>query len=158
MTVSIELYEIADWMASVISNHDFGLTLEVERSYADWDDLLTEMDEIHVDVVPVGYPSSELDTRGAIADQNTIDIGIRKHFSLGDTQTNDGRIAIEEIDALVKLLRQIKKLLIKKRAVDDSEAIWKATAVTITFDRKMLRDHQQFLGIIRFTLDVYDEL
>jgi len=156
--MSALLVTIADALTAELNAHDFGVQFKAERSYADWDELLEELDTLRVDVVPVGYGDADLESRGTLHYLPAVDIGVRRHFGSGDEQENDGRIDQAQIDALVLLVEQIHAFFTKQRPDDTVEAIWKQGKVNVTFNRQMLRDHRQFMGIVRFTFDAYQAL
>ena len=77
----------------VLSDNKFSQEFEPVRSYADWELPLEDSDDLHVDVVPVGSPDMELETRGSIGYAPQVDIVIRKRLAAGQ-QEADGTLIL----------------------------------------------------------------
>lgn len=133
-----------------------------ERSYADWDfkleamDLLAlqDADKLHVDVVGhTMQQASELATRGSLRYTVPIDIAVRRKFGQDKQNDDTGRIAIEEIDALMLLTQELFVMFTKVRLADFQYAIWDndkgGTNIVVAPDVKHLRELRQFTAIIR---------
>lgn len=142
-----------------------------KRSYADWDEALEDLDTLHVDVVPVGpgNPKLVMLTRSAWEYVVSVQIGVRKRFGHTDQDSTTGRILAEEIDALILLLEKIGKYFMPsqttqtgRRLADMPEAVWmpevgereRGTEFQTSFDREMLRNNRQYIGIVRLTYKV----
>jgi len=135
-----------------------GLQFTAERSYADWkDDELEDLDCLHVDVVPVRYDNTDLDSRGSVGYVCSVDIGVRKKFGQGDN-SQSGRIRKEEVDRLVLLVEQLHEHFCKDLLSTFEDATWRDTKIPTTFSRRHLRDARLFLGVIRVSFDVSKSL
>lgn len=140
---------VADAIATALNRRDFGLAFEAERSYADWDDKLEDMDSIHVDIVPSGYYRAELLDRATTAYGCLTNIAVRKRFDLNE-QLDDNTIDLTAIDELVSFCESIHLYLAATRlAAPVDDAIWDSTEMRLEFDRKALREDRQFTGILR---------
>jgi hypothetical protein len=132
-------------------------------SYADWELQLKDADVLHVDVVAVTTDQAlELVTRGGKVHYTIpVDIGVRKHFSDGDHES-DGSIKKASVDPLVLLVQEIHETFAETRMADfaiaNASATWKGTDILISPLRKHLHEFQQFTGIVRVTFEVYKAL
>lgn len=123
------------------------------KSWADWDDALTDENVLHVDIVPVGHPTTELDSRTQIRRETEVDIGVRKRFG-PDVQDATGRVVFGEVADLVLLVEQIEEHLCTQRlASNEPDIAWESSDVRASFIRKHLRENRQFTGIVRVTFD-----
>lgn len=157
--VLIEVAEAltADLLTAVTADEFTGLTFEPEWSFADWDDDLSDLDCLKVDVVPVTYDETDLDARESVGYVVSCDVVIRKKFSQ-KYRRQDGKIDRDEIAALVLLVEEIHEYLCKIRLTDYDEASWKETTIRSTYSRKHLRELSMFLGIVRVSFDVSERL
>src|SRR5262245_24348316 len=105
------LTRIAEGVLAEVSKGQFSQDFEAERSYADWELPLEEADCLRVDVVPVSNMPVALQTRGDASYKPSVDIVVRRKFGVPDQEERRGRIAIEEIDALVGLVEEIHQFL-----------------------------------------------
>lgn len=137
---------VSQAMTDAINAASLGIDVKAERSYADWDDTLQEMDELHIDVVPVMHSDCELETRGEVKYTTLVDIGVRKRFS-PETQVN-GKLPQEDLDSLVKLTEKLHELFVMSR-IDAYSAAWSSTDSRTSYVRKHLRELRQFTGIVR---------
>lgn len=131
--------------------------IEPERSYADWDEKLEQLNELHVDVVPVpSTTETDLDGRGATRYQCDVDIGVRYRFD-AEERNADGRISVEEIDELIELLQQFHDHFTNngegRRLTGFAGAVWQETKVRTWYVREHLRELAQYTGIIRVTYE-----
>jgi len=157
--VLIEVAEgvTADLLTAVNANTFTGLTFVPEWSFAEWDDELADFDELHVDVVPVNYDQSELDSRESTGYVVSVDVVIRKKFSQ-KYRTQNGKIDKEEINSLVLLVEKIHEYLCKIRLTDYDEAIWRETNIRSAYSREHLRTAGMFMGVVRVSFDVSERL
>lgn len=151
---SAVLVQVAEVVAGEIRDHNFGLTFDVERNWADFDVELEEIGKLRCDVVGVVHAGSELDDRGSTNYKCPVDIVIRKRFGQND-QTDCGRIEVAEIDRLVLLVEQIHEFLCSEdmRRLGDFDATWESTEIRACASRVHLQK-RMFLGVIRVTYDV----
>lgn len=142
----------ADLLTAVEDDEFTGLQFTPERSYADWDDELPDLDCLHVDVVPVAYEETDDDARGSTGYVCSAQIVIRKKFSQ-KYRTQSGRIDLEEIDRLVLLVEEIREYF-RQRTLTDYDATWREDRVLVACSRKHLREMSMFLGVVQVSFDV----
>lgn len=120
MTNAIPI-RIADAVTATINAAvvDLGLPVDfvARRSYPDWDEEFTGLNEMVIDVVyamnedkPVG-----LDADSFIDLEPTINIVVRKRFETSDRDQATGRLRNESVDPLVTLLDTIRRYFIARR-------------------------------------------
>ena len=126
-------------------------------SWADWDEKLEDLATLHVDVVPVGFPTEdgfELEARGRVVFRPMIDIGVRYRFDLGSSQVDGvGRIDFDTVGVYEHLLEQIAEFFAANRFVDTGAIVWQSVDFRTAFDRDTLRRLGQYLGIVRVAFD-----
>lgn len=158
--MSAVLVEIADAVTDLLNAAAFETYVtdleiadewEAERSWADWDLELKDAGELLVDVVPVTHDRSELETRGSIVYESSIDIGCRKKFHTADETIETGRVDAGEVDRFVWLVEKIHEYFCKDRFADYQDAVWDSTKIVVACDRKMLKQNRQFFGAVRLT-------
>ncbi len=157
LTNTAALVYVADLVTAALNAHEFGegVQFQAERSYADWDLALTDADELHVDVVPVGHPTAVLRSRGSVTYEVTVNIGLRKRFTQGESEKSDGRITLAEVDRLVQLLEHIHELMCgwDKRSLA-TDVAWQNSRITDSFVPEHLRQNRQYTGLILLTYHV----
>lgn len=148
------LVEVAEALTCALNKHDFGLPVSAKRSYADFAEVLEDLDELHVDVVPAQHDEADLNSRDSVGYRVGLDIGIRKRFATAETDSLTGRIAIEHIDRLILLVESVHQFLCHEdqRQLTDS-ATWYETTIRSTYYPPDLKEHRQFTSIIRVTYD-----
>jgi len=151
------LVSTADAVLSVLSDNKFSQEFEPVRSYADWELPLEDPDELHVDVVPVGSPDMELETRGSISYTPQVDIVIRKRMAAGQ-QEPDGTLILPDVDDLVFLVQEIAEYFVVDRFGDLESIAWQRTQILAAYKPSHLRQHRQFTGIIRLTFSAQNDL
>jgi len=138
---------------SAASTATFGVTFTAESSYADWHELLEDMDTLHVDVVPVRHEDSELADRGSTKYGLTVDVGFRKRFGTSSQSSSTGRITKADIDALVLMVEKAHEWFLSGgsgRQLDSlPDAVWESTDIRATYIRSILRDKRMFCGVVR---------
>lgn len=145
--------QVADAITAAINAAEWALPFRAERSYADWDDELTELNRLRVDVVPKFDPSLDLDTRATNGWELAVDIGVRKRFDIDQQNQVEGRIKLAEIDKLVELVETLAEMFIPDRftALDSIGAVWMNTTIPALYVRDHLRINSQFTGFVRHT-------
>ena len=151
------LVSTADAVRSALADHRFGQEFEPVRSYADWELPLEDSDELHADVVPVGSPDMELESRGSIAYAPQVDIVIRKRMAK-EQQETDGTLILPEIDDLVLLVQEIAEYFMADRLTEFEDAAWAGTQMLAAFKPSHLRQYRQFTGIVRLTFTAQTDL
>jgi hypothetical protein len=132
------------------------LVVTPERSYADWNDALEDLDILHVDVVPQTLGATLAD-RGRLQYDAQISVLVRKRF--GPTARDaSGRLLNAPIDELVLLLQRCYEYFVPGRAlVGQPEIKWKpprtikgtegsGSQFKAVYSRTMLRQNSQFSG------------
>lgn len=100
------IVEVAEAVKEAIKGHDFGVHFELERSYAEWSDELTTLDELRVDVVPwLDLPN--LGASGLLDYPQTIDVLIRKRFGQTEYSPDTGRIDRSDVDRLMLFVQDL---------------------------------------------------
>lgn len=154
-----ELVSVADAIVAELANLVSEHVGEIEpvRSYADWAEELKDLGDFRVDVVPVGYPEEEADSRGSIGYRCAVDVGVRKKFAQADRESS-GRIKLAEIDKLVGLVQEIHTFLFNRRLSTYEGAAFREVKFRVVCSRKHLRDDGLFLGVVRVFYDVSAEV
>lgn len=152
------LVDVCEAVKDELELGSFVFAIEPERSYADWDEKLEDLDDLRVDVVPVGVRLTQLDARGELIYQCEIDVGVRKRFSADDHDDATGRIERSEIDDLVLLVEQMHEYFVDadnngRRLTNYAAAVWQECSIRASYVREHLRELQQFTGIIRVTYE-----
>ena len=153
------LVQVADAIRHELTlGTSFVLAIDPQRSYADWDEELTEEAVLRVDVVPVRVATSELDARGQLNYGCEVDIGIRYRFPQEERQQLNGRVAVGAVDNLVELVEQIHEYFVDednsgRRLAQYTSAVWQSTDIRASYVRDMLRQLGQFVGIVRVTYE-----
>jgi hypothetical protein len=131
-----------------------------ERSYADWKNDLDELPQLKVDVVPLTYEQSELETLGALGYVCSAHVGVRKWFGRDHLTGNQGRINVASIDRLVQFIQEIHEFFLKepRRLSLYPESAWVETKILSPFSRKHLRDHRMFFGLLKLSYSVSKSL
>lgn len=156
--MTAKLIQLADAVVEALNDHDFGVDFTAERSYADWDLSLSDSGVVHVDVVPVGHPTSELDTRSSVGYQLTVDVGIRKRFTAEEQDDETGRIELDAVDEMVELVELFVEFFYaspNRSLADADQASIAADGVAVrsTWIRPHLKDKRQFTALMRLTYD-----
>lgn len=155
------IIDVADAIAAELNDHDFGHDYTAERSYGDWDMELSDLEHVHVDVVPA-EAKIEQDDRGETLHTVSIDVGIRKRFGPTTHMSDTGRVDKAEVNALVSLLQTFAEYLspvgaLAGRLPDVPEAAWDSVQVRALFIKDHLRELRQYTGIIRVTYQVTND-
>lgn len=165
--------QVAEAIRAEIEAADFGLDFLLERSYAEWDEELEELDVLRVDVVPHFAAKLEQQDRAASLWSVSVDVGVRKKFGQ-QHRTSSGRIDVSKIDDLVLLTEQIGEHFcptgtLAGRLPDVSGAAWESspgampgetgsmqsgTDFRALFNRDHLRRLAQFTSIVRLNYQV----
>lgn len=162
------LIAVAKAITTELASADFGPAFTPVRNYGSDDLLLDELNELRVDVVPVGM-THQLLTRGSWEYVCQVDVGVRKRFDGRERDYGQGEIPIAEIDSLVELLQRIGEYFAPetpsqtgRRLTSLPEAVWSPTGESdnsgIEFRaacvREHLRENGQYTGIVRLTYRV----
>lgn len=159
--VLVEIAEaVKSELATAFAASTFGASYSAivpKRSYADWDDELKDIGAIKVDVVPVAYDESSLNTHKSIGYVTSVDIGIRKRFGTGNQQST-GELVLSDVDALVLLVENVSEFFTPRRLTAYEYASWRETRIRAIYVREHLRQCRQFTGVIRVSFDSTKDL
>ena len=152
------LVDVAEAVKDELALGTHLFAIEPERSYADWDMRLEDLDTVRVDVVPVGVRETRLEARGELVYLCDVDIGVRKRFGADDHDDPTGRIELSEIDDLIQLVEQLHEYMVDadnngRRLTNYAAAAWQECSIRASYIREHLREMQQFTGILRVTYD-----
>ena len=157
MPNSAELVKIADAIttelaAAQVAGLFVGLeAFTPERNYADWTTDIEELDARRIDVVPVTYEESKVETRGSVKYLCTVDVAVRRWFPVSMRNVG-GRIKPELIDRLVLFVQELDTYFCQptgRRLAAYDDAFWEKTKMRFAYSRKHLSQNQMFLGIVR---------
>ena len=144
--------DIADAVTTALAAGTFSKQFTPVRSYAEWDDALEDLNELHVDVVPLQTgPQIIHDERGGVEYTCQIDIGVRYRFGTSEQESMTGRVDVVEVDGLKLLLEEIAEFFIPVRLSDTNLATWKATDIQQSWSRPHLKNFRQYFGFVRLT-------
>ena len=107
--MTAEIVKIAEAITAELAAGTFSQAFEPVRSY-DCETGLEDLDELHVDVVPV-TEETEMESRRSMGFMCEIDIGIRKHFGPDADDPATGKVKTAEVDALLDLKQEVLLLL-----------------------------------------------
>lgn len=152
------LVSVADGIVSELEAGSFVVSISPERSYGEWEEDLTDLDTLHVDVVPVST-ETVLSARRRLAYTCTVDIAVRQRFGVEDQQQSTGRVKRADVDQLVELVEQINEYMIDpdnsgRRLASYTAAAWKESEIRAAYVRDHLRGWRQFTGIVRAVYEV----
>lgn len=149
------IVDIAEKIKDALNAGTFSVTFTAERSYAQWEEQLEDLDTLRVDVVPLqAGPATNIETRSEVEYLAEIDIGVRKRFGRSEQEAETGRVDSTEIDDLVLLVQEIAEFFTTDRLTDTNTGIWQTTEIKQSWSRKHLREMRQFFGFVRLTFRV----
>lgn len=122
-----------------------------ERNYQDQP--LKETDStLHVDVV---HAANEItitsETRGTIRYTVPINIGIRKRLEPKEQDSETGDLSRDDLDELTELTEQICEFFAPAKVLSNNAVSLGPATITTVAPENYLREHGQFLGIVRVT-------
>lgn len=153
--------DIAEAIKDELNGEAFSQRFEAERNYADASKLLTDMDTLHVDVVPWRAESTLAD-RGELEYTVETDVVIRKRFGVTEQSPSTGEIPVATIDELMGLRQEISEFFTPSAVTGQTgreltavpNASWQETKVMASYVRPHLKQNRQFTGWIRLTYQV----
>jgi hypothetical protein len=122
------------------------------RSYATFEQTLEDQDVLHVDVVPVYNPTSELETRAEVVYVMAFDIAVRQRMGTEKQDQTTGEILTSTVDPLVSFVEAIHDYFCTDR-FSGTNTTWKGTEFRAAYVREQLKDLRQFTGIVRLTFE-----
>lgn len=140
--------EIADALVAALNAHPFSQAFTAARYYLPEFDL-TEMDELHVSVVP-----AELDEEIADRTRDRADYKIHVAVQKRIAQQEPPGLDVPAIDALMALVEEIDDLVRHKPLAGYEQAHWVKTENKPIYDPKHLKEHGQFTSLLVFTFRV----
>jgi hypothetical protein len=168
MPASAVLVQVADAVVALLNTPGaFSQSFTAKRSYPTWKIPLTKLGPLRVDVVPIGHPTTALDTRDSGDLQCRVVVVVRRKLVQGDRkeESEEGRpISNEAVDALIALVEEIYEFLCgpDARRLTSADgllaAAWMSTQITTTYIDKQLQDNGQFTAMIRVTYGVSIDL
>jgi len=140
------MIDVADAVAAELNGHSFSQEFTATRTYADWDEELTNS-ILRCDLVPVASMQTDLETRGSVSYLCSVDIGLRKKLDAG----SGGHVTAATVDDLVRLVEEVHEWTIGREL---DIATWDSTVLVAAFVPEHLRQMNQFTGIVRITYSV----
>ena len=153
-----KLARVADAIVSAINAEiTWGVDFRAERSYADFDDQLHELNSVRVDVVPQFAPTLEMDTRATNGWEMFVDVGVRKRFQVDEIDATSGRLRVDAIDELVGLVERFAEFFTAERftALNDIGAVWIENQIPAAYVRDHLREWSQFTAFVRIKFSLH---
>ena len=152
------LLDVADAIVDAINAHDWGQPVRAERSYADIDAPLEQLDSLVCDVlVPQEIDGLELDSSGSDKTTATYEIALRKRMVAAERDQTAGNWRREDVDRLVNLALDISRYFNADR-FSGIEAAWIDTQVPQIYSRQELRELGQFTAVIELTYELHRTL
>ena len=144
--------DIADAVTTALASGTFSKQFTPVRSYAEWDDALEDLNELHVDVVPLQTgPATTLQERASVEYSCQVDIGVRYRFGTSEQESTTGRVDVVEVDGLKLLLQEIAEFFMVDRLTDTNLATWQETNIQHSWSRPHLKNFRQYFGFVRLT-------
>lgn len=153
------LVSVAEAIREELASLTLSEDVTLERSYADWDDLLADFTKMRLDVVPASCPTDHF-SRSKLQYTCTVNALLRR--KIGDDDYDSGRVKTSVVDALVEDLQTIHEYFAPsqpsqngRRLTSVPSARWlPASGIKAPYSRKMLRDHAQFSGWVSLVYGV----
>ena len=146
--------QLADAIVAVINAATWPETFRAERTYADIDHTLEELDVLKVEVaLPEGWDDSQLNDRNSDTATVVLEVSIRKRFGLERQNQTDDTIQCGEIDRLVNLTIEIARKFSTDQ-VTGIECNWRGMNLPQIYDRVKLREFHQFTSFIELEYEI----
>lgn len=136
----------------------------LQRSYADWDLKLENLDQLemkdsdklHVDVVSHSSEQAvEHAARGKLRFTVPIDIAVRRKLGPDDQDSDTGRLKLLAIDELMELTQRMYELFAHQELNGFPEGTQEETTIEVAPFREHLRELRQFTSIVRVVFTTY---
>jgi len=134
--------DIAQAVTDEINTAEFSVPVQAVRHYQPVYEL-SQMQSLHVTVVPRGIVTSVLD-RSRLLHEVQIDIAVQKKFSSG---------SIEELDPLMDLVQEIADHF-HKRQLSRTDAIWVKTENKPIYAQEHMQELRQFTSVLTISFKV----
>lgn len=146
-----EAVAIAKAAVQQIQEAELSQQFTLERSYADWDLELHQVEQLRVDVVGLttGYKLDAIDRSQELVYTVPLDVAIRKRWG-GDEQGDDtGRIPNERIDELMYFTQELASLFTQSRLSEYLQGVWKEEPKILAAPIRKHLARRQFTSIVR---------
>lgn len=147
------LIRVTEAVKDALNDGDFSQEFKAVRSYADWELPLEETiqsDTLFLDVVPVPPVPLDLETRGSLNYQPSVDIIVRRRLG-PERREASGRYKIEELDALTTFVEELAEFFVEDELANGGR--WSGTEIRRAFVPAHLHKNHQFTAIVRVTFD-----
>lgn len=135
--------DIADAIVAELNGATFIQPVTAVRSYLPQYDL-TEMQSLHVTVVPKGIVLGSADRSRSQGDYS-IDVAVQRKFAAGDNA---------DLDGLTNLVEEIINHFRGRRLDSYPDAAWLKTEQTVLYAPEHMAELRQFTSIVTFTYRV----
>lgn len=135
--------DIADAIVAQLNGATFSQPVTAVRSYLPQYDL-TEMQSLHVTVVPKGVVLGSSDRSRGQGDYS-IDVAVQRKFAAGDNA---------DLDGLTNLVEEIINHFRGRRLDSYPDAAWLKTEQTVLYAPEHMAELRQFTSIVTFTYRV----
>ena len=135
--------DIADAIVAELNGATFSQPVTAVRSYLPQYDL-TEMQNLHVTVVPKGVALGSADRSRGQGDY-AIDVAVQRKFAAGDNA---------DLDGLTNLVEEIINHFRGRRLDSYPDAAWLKTEQTVLYAPEHMAELRQFTSVVTFTYRV----
>ena len=135
--------DIADAIVAELNGATFSQPVTAVRSYLPQYDL-TEMQNLHVTVVPKGVVLGSADRSRGQGDYS-VDVAVQRKFAAGDNA---------DLDGLTNLVEEIINHFRGRRLDSYPDAAWLKTEQTVLYAPEHMAELRQFTSIVTFTYRV----
>ena len=135
--------DIADAIVAELNGATFGQPVTAVRSYLPQYDL-TEMQNLHVTVVPKGVVLGSADRSRGQGDYS-VDVAVQRKFAAGDNA---------DLDGLTNLVEEIINHFRGRRLDSYPDAAWLKTEQTVLYAPEHMAELRQFTSVVTFTYRV----
>lgn len=135
--------DIADALVAELNGATFSQPVTAVRSYLPQYDL-TEMQSLHVTVVPKGVVLGSADRSRGQGDYS-IDVAVQRKFAAGDNA---------DLDGLTNLVEEIINHFRGRRLDSYPDAAWLKTEQTVLYAPEHMAELRQFTSVVTFTYRV----
>lgn len=135
--------DITQAVTNELNTAEFSVPFQAERHYQPVYEL-SQMQSLHVTVVPRGIVSSVLD-RSRLQHEVQIDIAVQKKFTYG---------SVEELDPLMALVQEIADHF-QRRQLAGTGAVWVKTENKPIYAQEHMQELRQFTSVLTLTFQTY---
>jgi len=151
---------IATAIAAEISAQNWGVSMTVEMSHADWELELTAADGLRCDVVPTGMQEFDQESQGAWDNTIKVHVVLRKQLNEEDDEIDPdtGRTKTADINALINVLYSMVEHFAPKQPAQPGRSLnalpgaaWREVKILTIRDKKLLRVCGMYVGVFELT-------